>query len=376
MTYKTIEYKELYVRIKLSVYDAKGVTESHAIAENLNPALDAKTQYGNITQALDELQSVLPKGSILVMKRYFASDAINQAELLPVENAAVSFVQQSPLNGSKVSLWAYWVCDCSMTTEGGTTIMERPHYRHFFNMQLHDDSNGGFEQTEKIFKRYEEELANHNLSLKDNAIRTWIYVQGVDTNYAGMVEARRRHFREQGLTERTHYLASTGIEGKYLHPGTIVLADAYSIGNLLPGQVRYLKGSTHLNPTYEYGVTFERATAMEYGDRRHVFISGTASIDNKGQIVHPLDVAGQTERTLENISVLLSEGRCSMNDVAQLIVYLRDTADYYPVSAYMEKHHPDIPKTIVYAPVCRPGWLVEMECIAIKEIENTDFPPF
>ena len=34
-----------------------------------------------------------------------------------------------------------------------------------------------------------------------------------------------------------------------------------------------------VNRTYEYGVTFERGTAVTYGDRRHVFIAGTASID-------------------------------------------------------------------------------------------------
>jgi enamine deaminase RidA (YjgF/YER057c/UK114 family) len=65
-----------------------------------------------------------------------------------------------------------------------------------------------------------------------------------------------------------------------------------------------------------------------------------------------------------------------MDDVAQMIVYLRDTADYHHVADYMQKHHPDIPQTIVYAPVCRPGWLVEVECIAIKKIDDARFPPF
>ncbi|MDR1357223.1 MAG: hypothetical protein LBJ58_06095, partial [Tannerellaceae bacterium] len=329
MTYKNIEYQDLYVRIKLSAYAPKGATESHAVAEGVNTAIDARTQYANITKALDRLQKALPEGSVLVMKRYFASDAVNQAGWLPEEeNAAVSFVQQSPLNGAKVAVWAYWVDKCRVTADGATTVLQRPDYRHFFTMQLHDRSDGSFQQTANIFQRYAEELAGRGLSLLRNGIRTWIYVQGVDTNYMGMVKARRMHFSEQGLTQNTHFLASTGIEGKYRRPDTIALVDAYAADGLAPGQVAYLKGASHLNPTYEYGVTFERATAVDYGDRRHVFVSGTASIDNKGQIVHPLDIAGQTARTLENVSVLLAEGGCGMDDVAQMIVYLRDTADY------------------------------------------------
>ena len=37
---------------------------------------------------------------------------------------------------------------------------------------------------------------------------------------------------------------------------------------------------------------------------------------------------------------------------------------------------PDIPKVIVLAPVCRPGWLIEMECMATKAITNEAFPKF
>ena len=60
--------------------------------------------------------------------------------------------------------------------------------------------------------------------------------------------------------------------------------DTYAVKGLQPGQIQFLYAPTHLNPTYEYGVTFERGTAVTYGDRKQIFISGTASIDNKGEI--------------------------------------------------------------------------------------------
>jgi hypothetical protein len=37
---------------------------------------------------------------------------------------------------------------------------------------------------------------------------------------------------------------------------------------------------------------------------------------------------------------------------------------------------PNIPRIMVKAPVCRPGWLVEIEGIALKEELNPKFAPF
>jgi enamine deaminase RidA (YjgF/YER057c/UK114 family) len=385
MKYIEIQYKELSVNIKLSLFDEIGVGEYHAILESNDTNLNAETQYTNLANALVALQNELPENATLTLKRYFVSDALNHAPLLPKEEkAAVSIVQQPALSGAKVTLWAYFIENANIQSNGENAIIaERTNYRHLFNMQLHNHSKDEFAQTEEIFNEYSKKLSSYGRAainraptLANNCIRTWIYVQGVDTHYADMVKARKLHFYEQGLTEHTHYIASTGIEGKYLHPETTVLMDAYAIDGIIPEQITYLKGATHLNPTHEYGVTFERATTVDYGDRRHIFVSGTASIDNKGQIVSPLNIGKQVERTLENIGVLLHEGGAEMSDIAQLIVYLRDTADYGVVSAYLEQHCPDIPKAIVWAPVCRLGWLVEMECIAVKAVENKHFAAF
>ena len=175
-----------------------------------------------------------------------------------------------------------------------------------------------------------------------------------------------------GLTKETHYLASTGIAGNNPVCGSYVALDAYAAAGMPADKVTYLKGATHLNPTHEYGVTFERGTAVDYDDRRHVIISGTASIDNKGQIVHPGDIRLQTLRMWENVEVLLAEAGASYGDVMHMIVYLRDVADYACVRAMYEERFPDHPKVFVWAPVCRPGWLIEMECIAVCHPERSE----
>ena len=381
MKYTIVTLNDLSINIRLSSFEKENASEFHAIIEGNDTLLNVEKQYVNIENALKHLvENILPDTATPVLKRWFVSDAVNHKAFLQNEkndNVAISVVQQPPLSGAKAALWVYFVENAQVSNNGENAIvMERSAYKHLFDMQLHSHGENEFIQTKEIFNSYTDKLKQQDCTLVDNAIRTWIFVQGVDTHYADMVKARRLHFYEQGLTEHTHYIASTGIEGKYIHPETTVLMDAYSIKGIDDKQIAYLKGATHLNPTHEYGVTFERATAVDYGDRRHIFVSGTASIDNKGQIVFPFDVVKQTERTFENIDVLLGESDASMTDIAQLIVYLRDTADYGVVSSCLEKKYPDIPKVIVWAPVCRPGWLIEMECIAIKKIENKDYAAF
>lgn len=81
--------------------------------------------------------------------------------------------------------------------------------------------------------------------------------------------------------------ALPGIGGRHADPKVTVQMDTYAVDGLKSEQIHYLYAPTHLNPTYEYGVSFERGTYVDYGDRRQVFISGTASINNKGEVVYP-----------------------------------------------------------------------------------------
>jgi enamine deaminase RidA (YjgF/YER057c/UK114 family) len=198
-------------------------------------------------------------------------------------------------------------------------------------------------------------------------------VQNVDVNYGGVVKARRENFIGQGLTEHTHYIASTGIEGRDANPAIQVLMDAYAVDGLAEQQIKYLHALTHLNPTYEYGVTFERGVSIEYGDRKQLYISGTASINNKGLVLHAGNVTAQTQRVWENVEKLLEEGGAAFCDVMQMIVYLRDISDYRTVSRLFNERFPEIPKHYVLAPVCRSSWLIEMECIATKANNNEAF---
>jgi enamine deaminase RidA (YjgF/YER057c/UK114 family) len=191
-------------------------------------------------------------------------------------------------------------------------------------------------------------------------------VANIDANYEGVVKARNDFFRQQGLTIDTHFIASTGIGGRSETRNACVAIDFLSVPNITLENQKFLKALEHLNPTHEYGVAFERGTQLKIGDKSRYFISGTASIDKHGDVLYLGDVKKQMERLLENIDALLKDGEACVKDTQYFIIYLRDISDKDVVETYMSEHYPGIPHIVLFAPVCRPQWLIEMECIAEK----------
>jgi len=104
---------------------------------------------------------------------------------------------------------------------------------------------------------------------------------------------------------------------------------------------------------------------LAYRDRKHIFISGTASIDHNGNILYPGDVMRQLDRTLENVEVLLKHAGAGFKDMGVLIVYVRDPGDFENVQKHTRERFGNMPIEIIMAPVCRPGWLIEVEGQAI-----------
>ena len=144
--------------------------------------------------------------------------------------------------------------------------------------------------------------------------------------------------------------------------------------NRKPGLPRH--AGEILSPTVLYRGTFEQGTRLVPGDRSHCFISGTASIDSKGQVVHPFDVTKQTERLVDNVAALLESSAGTLSDLKWATVYLRDPADAALVrNVLAQRLPPELPFVIVRAPVCRPAWLVEMECVAVNHQGNPAFAP-
>lgn len=374
-----IYWKEIGAWAEIASFTPEGKTEEFHIMVHVEPNGELfEEQMNRLYNAEERLYAMeCLSDANIVFKRYFLSDSTNQHPLMRAEqNCALSIIQQPPLDGSKIAAWIYMQKGTQVSTGNGITTVEHNGYKHLWKMGMNELDGDSAKQTETLLTDYEHTLQNHNATLADNCIRTWFFVRDVDTQYAGMVRARKQNFIEQGLTESTHYIASTGIGGLPANTKALVQMDTYAITGFEPAQQKYLYAPTHLNPTYEYGVTFERGTSVQYGDRSHVFISGTASINNKGEVVHIGNIVKQTERMWENVEKLLEEANTSFSDVMQIIVYLRDSADYTIVKQMFDKRFPAIPTVITLAPVCRPTWLIEMECIAVSDKGDTKYKDF
>ena len=355
------------------------VKEYQAIIHVAQARLTYSQQLEAVMNAYDALRSRFADTQA-IFKRYFLSDAANQADEVIAADlslCAKSIIQQAPLDGTKVALWV-----CLMTgvetqlNKSGLYEARHGAFRHLFNASAHNLAANSEYQMRLLFNEYVMQLAEEGCKLSDNCIRTWLFVNDIDLNYGGVVRARNQVFFTQGLTVHTHFIASTGIGGRQQDPNVLSQMDNYAIAGILPEQIHYLYAPTHLNRTSDYGVSFERGTYIDYADRRHVFISGTASINNKGEIMYPKDIEQQTRRMWENVEALLAEADCTYEDVTEMIVYLRDIADYDIVRSLFEERFPNKPYVIVHAAVCRPGWLVEMECMAVKAQSKPELPAF
>lgn len=345
-----------------------GISEYHTMIRVADPDLSFEDQLAVVLDAYTEAVAGRP----VLFRRFFLSDPANQSARLAdaldsLPSAASSIVGQPPLDGTKLAVWVYSV-DGPAPKDG---VWSHNGYTHVWSGHMLSDGEDSEAQMSDLFRRYEDLLGTHGLSVSLDCVRTWIFVRDVDTNYAGVVKGRKDFFNSIGLTPDTHFIASTGIGGSDALPRHSVIMDACAVGGLAHGQIKYLHAFDHLSPTALYGVTFERGTAVTYGDRRHVFISGTASIDSAGRVVHEGDPVCQTERMLENIGALLAEADARFEDIACSIVYLRDFADYRRVQSVIKRMYPVLSPLYVLAPVCRPAWLVEMECMAIVPVSSS-----
>ena len=134
-----------------------------------------------------------------------------------------------------------------------------------------------------------------------------------------------------------------------------------------------------LNEAYDYPskVSFVRGMRVELDNCVMLFISGTASVDERGESIHPGDVRAQTRRAFENIAALLASEQADWHDIVRTTCYLADFRDYEAFNeirnAFYEEQGlaPYPASTCIEARICRPELLVEIEAIAMIPRDRT-----
>lgn len=324
-----------------------------------------------------------------LMLRFHLSDIENQAPLLKEElgerssTLLLSLVGQAPASGARLAMEGWHVVapeekrSLDIVDKGEVLNAALRNYQIQLFRCCPEPPGDINSQTRQAFNTLVTALESQNATLEKNCVRTWIYARDIDNNYAGLVKERRELFLDHGMNPDTHFISSTGIEGRSPAPQSLMGMDAISYPGIKREQIQFMYAPEHMSPTALYNVTFERGTRIVFGDRSHYFISGTASIDKYGEVLHLNDVEKQTERMITNIKALLESADGSLSDLRVCAVYLRDTADAPIVKKKLaELLPPGVPHIILRGSVCRPNWLIEMDGVAANNNGNPDFPPF
>ena len=123
---------------------------------------------------------------------------------------------------------------------------------------------------------------------------------------------------------------------------------------------------------YEKPSSFSRALRLDFGDYKVLLISGTASVNEKGQPEHIGDFKAQLWRTYLNITNLLKAEGMTWHDVVRTTNYLRDIERDYAefnkirTTFYQWQGLDPLPAaTGIQARLCWETLLVEIEVYAV-----------
>jgi len=172
-------------------------------------------------------------------------------------------------------------------------------------------------------------------------------------------EAEKQEMRALGiLTEDDQWAVEFGEEP---HAETYVPREPVSAGEVINEAYCYARPSA-----------FSRGIRIDLGEYALILISGTASVGEEGQTVHPGDFRAQTWRTFRNLTHLLKAAGATWHDVVRTTCYLRDIErdykDFNEIRTLFYRSlglNPLPASTGVQARLCRDDLLVEIEAIAV-----------
>ena len=224
-------------------------------------------------------------------------------------------------------------------------------------------------QAEYIVKQCQDVFSKQGMTA-ENIVRTWIYFPRILHWYKRFNKIRARFFKEFGLISgnKTYLPASTGIQGGG-RPKEEIFLDMIAF---IPKKKRVgsasIMRSNRQNEARKYGATFSRGVEVKTDNSSLLHISGTASINPKGETIYLHDEQGQIMETLVNIGALLGTKNARLKDIVLTAAYCKNKRTYEvfrEVTKYLSLD--EIPFIPVYADVCRGELLFEIDAIAVKQ---------
>lgn len=108
---------------------------------------------------------------------------------------------------------------------------------------------------------------------------------------------------------------------------------------------------------------------------RFIAIAGQVAMDQEGELVAPSDPRAQTERVFENLRLVLAAVGATFGDVIKFGVFVTDIS-ILPVvrevrDRYVDTAKPPASTAVQVGALFRPGYLVEIDALAVVSDESS-----
>jgi enamine deaminase RidA (YjgF/YER057c/UK114 family) len=220
-------------------------------------------------------------------------------------------------------------------------------------------------QSAALWKELKKLLADARFNITD-VVRTWFYNDRILDWYDDFNRVRTAFFNENAIFGKL-VPASTGI-GAANPQGAALMLDAMAVAPKQGATLEIKAVPSPLQcPANDYKSAFSRAVEISGQDGRHLFISGTASIEPEGRTAHTGDLDAQIKLSLRVVGAILESRGMRWEDTARAILY-------FPSPAWMKRFEPcraslnlpPIPAIFAHGDICRGDLLFEIELDAFK----------
>jgi len=102
----------------------------------------------------------------------------------------------------------------------------------------------------------------------------------------------------------------------------------------------------------------------------YIHVSGSASLNQRGEFVGEGDIYKQTQQTLKNILAVVKSAGGTIEDIVKMNVYLKSMSDYDRMNQAYKEFFGNLPmpaRTAIEAKLVYDYFLVEIEAEAILE---------
>ncbi len=310
-----------------------------------------------------------------VSMRFFGSNSDIKEALRFVENQKnninvlpLCILQNGSLDCAPLNIQVYAISgpDLKQLFFEGVLVgsqFEDEHTKYYMLNLLPDDGQvSGYDQAKNIFEKSHAILQSFGASFSDT-IRTWLFARDILSWYGDLNKARDQFFGHHNIYNKL-IPASTGIGVVNAHNKALV-ANILAIEAKTSEVTAKTVNSTLQGQATEYKSSFSRAVKLITPDNDRLYISGTASIDKKGNTVFIDDTPAQIKMTMEVVKAILNEADMAWKDAVSSLAYFKHRKDFGLFDDYCRGAGIKLPHIKVEADVCRDDLLFELELDAI-----------